>query len=1493
MQHMLSDATEYIKQKSKKKRWVKIVTCLASVVVFCTVYALILPAITMENEVYCEMDEHEHSEECYKRVLSCGLEENSETGHVHDESCYKNELICELTEHNHTLECYSDVSADLETAAIWEKTLPELSGDRGKDLIAVAESQIGYKESENNYIVAGEDEKKGYTRYGEWYGERYDDWSAMFVSFCLNYAEIPVSEFPQEGSCNLWMDSLANSDGLYCKQDCDLAEAGDLVFLDADQDGIADHAGIISAMETDAFQAVVGDWEDQVQKVRYYKNDPQILGYVKLPQKEADKPVAQSVEESEQIALYSLNDNQLPGGGNITITETRTAVWNDEENYISSFTYEVVSSTDKVTYRVEYSDDGGSTWNTAVTSAQTSRNVKATLDATPALADAPLSRIYRVYGGKDDKNYGYNDTASVYDLLDSIKEGFSEWLENSYVQFFGGTKLPETQEELYAAFAVYKALPTLTIDTRLEGGSMYIDAVTDGTGTYTYRWEYQNDAEEWVSLCEDTTASVVASNMEVLCDGGRVVRCQMYQDGQIQAISNTLFADPMRQIYDAAIEEINSGLNLGDLAINGTAFTDYFYYGNVAKDERVPFTDAQTYADYLAKTYLNAGGGEAGLAAVRTEWETYLYDIYDPTAKSNTVVYPEYTYGDTDLEWPKDSTSSFHGTLAPKIDDLNYNFLENGVDYSNFVTGLDKTAKTVAPGDDNTDRQYDIDITADAQAKAIGPVAMILQIQTSWQMFDLDHANAVQGDGYTQVGAVANNTELATLYDIKHALLRFVDYMEEHYPGNNLVLGITEVQHAKSQTMFSGTDQSGNSLYVTNNYDVLRQSIRDWDSFGNCEHVHYDTNALVNATKNLASNLAGWKDFYGEAIQYNDIQKTAVIIGGPTENSSSTNGYACTLPWTTFQGAGLNSVYSIRTNEGTSNGSGVISWLDYTGNNNGAAFNDGTGTTFTEKYVATTEDAVFQYLVRIAEKEMRKKGVDITAEDKFVENVKVEDTVSDEFILDTSEPIKAIIYNKDGSVAEEKTISPDDPNLTYTQNDDGTFSIGYLFGTVYNTKKCVLHFRIQAKEDYIGSNNVYSNVGTPGLDYEHSKVDNAGNLTGVVDQYSVECYDTPQINVPIRFETVDGDTANIIVGENVDLADLSTVIAQNAEDLVDNYDQINGTLSYTWELPDGTTVDAGSITVKKGSIGEQVFPDRSSIFTGTAAGQYKGTLKVTFTPEAADSTNKNFSNSDTAVAVNPLTRPGNVWINVVAEDSTTRFYVRKEWVGNPPEGTDSVTFRVLANGEPVTGADGEELHYELSEANDWETEVSGLQSLIGGQIMTYTVEELDPPDGYSVTYSSETRVDDNYAAKETLSFTPSKDQDKVVLQITYQYGSEIKTYVVPEKTKYKKDTTYSFTVDNLPLDDNGEPYACNILSIKNTDGDKPLEISSSNATGEIYLRESVNTEVKVITNAPAYELPKAGGMGTRLFTLGGLLLISVPLLYGYRLRRKRGRGAGR
>ena len=113
----LQSAEKYTKTHQRKKRWYRVVTGLACVVVFCTVYALILPAITMEKGA-CEIPEHTHSEACYTQVTSatrtkpvCTIE--SLNLHQHDGTCYDSEgnLTCgyaDFAVHQHDSACYDE-----------------------------------------------------------------------------------------------------------------------------------------------------------------------------------------------------------------------------------------------------------------------------------------------------------------------------------------------------------------------------------------------------------------------------------------------------------------------------------------------------------------------------------------------------------------------------------------------------------------------------------------------------------------------------------------------------------------------------------------------------------------------------------------------------------------------------------------------------------------------------------------------------------------------------------------------------------------------------------------------------------------------------------------------------------------------------------------------------------------------------------------------------------------------------------------------------------------------------------------------------------------------------------------------------------------------------------------------------------------------------------------------------------------------------------------
>lgn len=135
---VLRGAEKYTKVHKRKRLRHRVVTVLAGVVVFCTTYALILPAITLEKQ--CDIPEHTHTDSCYaqvtsveKRVPVCSaktLEIHRHTAdcydadgnptcgyadfvvHRHDSRCYDEtgNLWCPLPEieaHRHTADCYA------------------------------------------------------------------------------------------------------------------------------------------------------------------------------------------------------------------------------------------------------------------------------------------------------------------------------------------------------------------------------------------------------------------------------------------------------------------------------------------------------------------------------------------------------------------------------------------------------------------------------------------------------------------------------------------------------------------------------------------------------------------------------------------------------------------------------------------------------------------------------------------------------------------------------------------------------------------------------------------------------------------------------------------------------------------------------------------------------------------------------------------------------------------------------------------------------------------------------------------------------------------------------------------------------------------------------------------------------------------------------------------------------------------------------------------
>lgn len=257
---------------------------------------------TIKRAITAESDENEENvsggeEETGEKNTAekDGAAQNDGAEHVHTTECY--ELICGKEAHVHTLICYSDRKAGVETEDDWKETLPldGLSGAWADDLLMIAESQSDYEQVSQNYdVIETEDggEISGYyTRYGEWYGEPYGNWNAMFAAFCLYYAQVPEEAMPRSADIPEWIGLLSDEAyELYFEAQDYEPRAGDLAFFDTDGDGEADRVGIVaeyrpkSLLTGAKIKTIEGDLEGKVASAAYALDDESIVGYAWMPE---------------------------------------------------------------------------------------------------------------------------------------------------------------------------------------------------------------------------------------------------------------------------------------------------------------------------------------------------------------------------------------------------------------------------------------------------------------------------------------------------------------------------------------------------------------------------------------------------------------------------------------------------------------------------------------------------------------------------------------------------------------------------------------------------------------------------------------------------------------------------------------------------------------------------------------------------------------------------------------------------------------------------------------------------------------------------------------------------------------------------------------------------------------------------------------------------------------------------------------------------------
>ena len=277
---------QYLLQlNTEKRRWrraVAILTALSLIVALVTTWNLRMTGITIANSAGCGQEEHHHTDECM----------------------HNGTVICGKQAHIHTTDCYSDPDADVEMLLDWQQIFADYpyTGQLDKDLVDIAKTQVGYTESERNFQVDNTGVRHGYTRYGAWYGAPYNDWSALFVAFCLHFAGADSAEYPLSSGATA-MSQLWKTQGKYAPAGAYTPESGDLVFFRNNT------VGIVTDVYKASFHVIHGDTENAVKTDVLLLSDAAIAGWGMVGQRntipnapQASRPLVQIYEaDAEEI----------------------------------------------------------------------------------------------------------------------------------------------------------------------------------------------------------------------------------------------------------------------------------------------------------------------------------------------------------------------------------------------------------------------------------------------------------------------------------------------------------------------------------------------------------------------------------------------------------------------------------------------------------------------------------------------------------------------------------------------------------------------------------------------------------------------------------------------------------------------------------------------------------------------------------------------------------------------------------------------------------------------------------------------------------------------------------------------------------------------------------------------------------------------------------------------------------------------------------------
>ena len=277
---LLPEAAQYTRQNRLRRVWRKFVQVMACIVVFCTTYALILPAITMEKDPVCGLEEHIHSESCCTltpaqqiTTLNCTYE--SLGVHSHTPECYDadNNLQCGLSDfllHVHDASC-ADEAGTIVCA------LPEVTGH------SHTEACFETAETGESLLVCGQEARILHSHTAECF-------DAEGVLICTQpvLAEhihtetcFTVTEIPASTTLSCGLEEHSHTDGCYAAAEPTIPAPELLSVLKPDKDN-TDQLDIVETADTmDLIEIDLFNYTDRIND--FYLTDPRYPGFLLDP----------------------------------------------------------------------------------------------------------------------------------------------------------------------------------------------------------------------------------------------------------------------------------------------------------------------------------------------------------------------------------------------------------------------------------------------------------------------------------------------------------------------------------------------------------------------------------------------------------------------------------------------------------------------------------------------------------------------------------------------------------------------------------------------------------------------------------------------------------------------------------------------------------------------------------------------------------------------------------------------------------------------------------------------------------------------------------------------------------------------------------------------------------------------------------------------------------------------------------------------------------